>query len=163
MCVECTVHCQNSEPVIGRSMIIIIVFLLYSGSTEGILFIYLLTSATPCFLVSGLQGLIIFELILGGIFIQVFFFSFFFTPKPAFTKLCVCKLILAFQFLDFQCLPVSIFLSYWSHNPFTGVFLAQGPCCIPGPYSAALHHLSDMNVSLCRNNYLLLTVIILSL
>lgn len=69
MCVECTVHCQNSEPVVGRSMIIIIVFLLYSGSTEGILFIYLLTSATPCFLVSGLQGLIIFELILGGIFI----------------------------------------------------------------------------------------------
>lgn len=122
------------------------------------MFIYLLTSATPCFFVSSLQGLIIAELILGGIFIYVFFFLFF-TPKLAFIKLCVWKLILAFQFLDFQCL--SIFLSLWSHNLFTGVFLAQDPCCIPGPYSAALHrYVSDMNVSLCRNNYLLITVFI---
>lgn len=109
------------------------------------------------FFVSFLQGPIISELILDGIFIYADFFLFF-TPKTAFAKLCVCKLIFTFQFLDFQCLPVSIFLLSWSHSPFRRVFLSQGPCCIPGPYSATLHHyLSDINVSLCRNSYLLIT------
>lgn len=91
-------------------------------------------------------------------FLSMLVFFLFFTPKTAFTKLRVCKLILTFQFLDFQCLPVSIFLSSWSHNPFRRVLLSQGPCCIPGPYSTTLpYYLSDMNVSLCRNNYLLIT------